>query len=62
LRTALTAIDGDIRRPILEALILSHLIAIEDGVGFRTILGAELAALGGTNFDTDIGDKIHGAP
>src|SRR4029078_7559354 len=60
--TSFAAVDSDIRGPVLKAFILSHLIAIENGIGFGTILRAELAALGGTNFYTDIGNKIHSAP
>src|SRR6187551_3115484 len=59
---ALTAVDGDIGGSVLEALVLPHLITVENGVGLRTILRAELAALGRANFDTDISNKIHSAP
>src|SRR6476660_7348801 len=62
LRAAFAPIHCHIGGPILESLIPSHLFAVQNGVGFRAILRAELAALGGTDFYVDIGYEIHGAP
>src|SRR5574340_531631 len=56
---ALAPIHGHIGRAVFKPFILPQLVAVEDGVGFRAILCAELAALGGTNFYTNISYEIH---
>ena len=43
----------------LEPFILPHFIAVENRVGFRAILGAELTALRGTDLNIDIGYEVH---
>src|SRR5512147_2631378 len=60
LRTAFAPINRHIGRSVLEPFLPPHLFTIENGIGFRTILRAELAALGCTDFNVDIVYEVHG--
>src|SRR5437016_3135936 len=60
LRAALTPIHRHVCGAVLEAPVLPHVLAVLNGVRFRTILRAELATLRSTYLNIDIGDQIHG--
>jgi hypothetical protein len=59
LRTPLTAVHGDVGRPILIPLVLAGIVVIQNGIGFGAKLSAQLAAGCGTNVNANIGYEIH---
>src|SRR5215472_18522160 len=58
LRTAFAPIHRHLRRAVLEPSVFPQFIAIENGIGLRAILRAELTALCRTDFNADIGYEI----
>ena len=46
-------------RTVLKPLLFAHLLTVLNCVGFRTELRAELTALRCTDFNIDIGYKVH---
>src|SRR3989441_9740163 len=59
LRATLAAVHRHVRRAVLEPLVLAQIVAIENRVGLRTVLGTELTARRGADINVDIGNKIH---